>query len=102
MGKLYHKNRVVFGPALVDAFELESKVAKFPRILISRSAMGYIVGNPFVHVDVDGRPFLDYLGCAFSTGRKLSASHGETFSRTRWEYFENFISGGISDLLIST
>ncbi len=35
-GKLYHDDRMVFGEALVRAFRLESTVARFPRIMISR------------------------------------------------------------------
>jgi hypothetical protein len=36
-GSLYHDHGMVFGPALVDAYRLESQVAKFPRILIPRA-----------------------------------------------------------------
>jgi hypothetical protein len=35
-GLLYHDPSVVFGPALIDAYYLESKCAKFPRILVSQ------------------------------------------------------------------
>ncbi|MFD6440909.1 hypothetical protein ACFWDG_14065 [Peribacillus sp. NPDC060186] len=33
-GKLYHKGSISFGPAFVAAYHLESKVAKYPRIII--------------------------------------------------------------------
>lgn len=34
VGKLYHTDGVIFGPALVQAFELE-KQAKYPRVIVS-------------------------------------------------------------------
>lgn len=38
-GLLYHDNRMVFGKALIDAYHLESKVARFPRIMITRDVV---------------------------------------------------------------
>jgi hypothetical protein len=35
-GRLYHDQNTVFGPALVEAYRLESQVAKFPRIVVPR------------------------------------------------------------------
>ncbi len=34
-GKLYYDNSILFGRGLIEAYELESKVAKYPRILVS-------------------------------------------------------------------
>jgi hypothetical protein len=36
IGKLIHTNEVIFGPALVSAYHLESKISKFPRIIIPK------------------------------------------------------------------
>ncbi|KTD05821.1 hypothetical protein Lgra_2598 [Legionella gratiana] len=33
-GKLYHKDQIVFGPALLRAYEIEHKEAIFPRVII--------------------------------------------------------------------
>ena len=33
VGQLVHRNGVVFGPALVEAYELEAKMAVYPRII---------------------------------------------------------------------
>lgn len=36
-GRLYHDHSTVFGPALVEAYRLETHVAKFPRIVVPRA-----------------------------------------------------------------
>jgi hypothetical protein len=38
-GYVHHVDAVVFGPALLDAHQLESTFARFPRIMIARSAL---------------------------------------------------------------
>ena len=37
-GRLYHDGSMVFGPAFLEAYRLETQVAKFPRIMVQRSA----------------------------------------------------------------
>lgn len=39
IGDLYHKRDIVFGPAMNDAYYLESKVAIYPRIILTESAI---------------------------------------------------------------
>lgn len=34
IGELYHDDTTVFGPALVDAYMLESKIANYPRVIV--------------------------------------------------------------------
>ncbi len=36
-GKIVHNNQMIFGPALVRAYELESKKAVYPRVIIDRN-----------------------------------------------------------------
>lgn len=43
LGPLYHKDSVVFGPAMIDAYELESRYALYPRILISDAIAEWIL-----------------------------------------------------------
>lgn len=40
IGKLIHENGVVMGQALIDAYELETNVAKYPRIVLSDKLLG--------------------------------------------------------------
>ncbi|MCE2706563.1 MAG: hypothetical protein LW807_05745 [Proteobacteria bacterium] len=41
-GLLHHNKNKVFGDALIDAYELESKVANYPRIIISKKLINII------------------------------------------------------------
>lgn len=38
-GKFYHDHDYLFGPALVEAYETESKAAMYPRVIIDKSVM---------------------------------------------------------------
>jgi len=73
-GDLFHLNDRVFGSALIDAYELESIIAVYPRIIIGRDVLWYenvdeefqevvyesIMSN--VSVDLDGWHYVDYIG----------------------------------------
>lgn len=69
IGKLYHQNNMVFGKALVDAYNLESQTAIYPRILISKELKEYIDSNDWrkksvtylVTQDFDGYWILNYI-----------------------------------------
>jgi hypothetical protein len=72
-GSLHHSDKVVFGPAMIDAYRLESTTARYPRILVDRAthldykAAEYAeVGAEWTKVPTllfadDGPPFLDIL-----------------------------------------
>jgi hypothetical protein len=57
-GKLYHRGRVVVGEAMVDAYRLESKVARNARVVVSPR----INDDNRLFTDTDGERCLDYLG----------------------------------------
>ena len=71
----YKKGNIVVGPGLIDAYKLESKVAIYPRILVSKQLYSYIESNKpsaypfgetgqledFIRQDNDGMYFLDLL-----------------------------------------
>lgn len=43
LGKIVHDEEIVYGPGLVNAYELESKLAIYPRIIISEKDLDEIV-----------------------------------------------------------
>lgn len=75
IGKCVHQNDRIFGPAMNAAYELESKVAVYPRIIIPREV--YEIGydncpskneldfnqtmRNMVKMDVDGNYYIDFL-----------------------------------------
>jgi hypothetical protein len=58
VGALHHDHQIVFGPALNHAYELESNVSLFPRILLDTAALEPPKGTDFV-ADEAGEVFLD-------------------------------------------
>lgn len=75
-GKFYHDDKILFGPALVDAYETETKAAMYPRIILDKSVLkvfkeGKILNsrnklskdyiNQFLKEDLDDRLYIDYF-----------------------------------------
>lgn len=73
-GSLLHHDNVIFGPALVRAYRLESQLALFPRAIIDAPVLNYVAtAEPSTHFefpsrlnsltrrDVDGLVYVDYL-----------------------------------------
>lgn len=46
IGSLYHKEEVIFGPAMIKAYDLESKYANYPRIIVDEELLKYAYQNP--------------------------------------------------------
>lgn len=74
VGELRHEGGVVYGPALIEAYELESKVACYPRVVLARDAIakalriaGHIEGydeewiRGFLRTDEDGWDHVNIL-----------------------------------------
>ncbi len=73
VGLLCHEQDLCFGPVLIAAYDLEKKVAVYPRIVFSLEAYAVVahvnltsVGllAPYLREDVDGQRFLDFLNPA--------------------------------------
>lgn len=78
IGPHYMDQYAVFGPALVEAYDIESKRAVYPRIVLSESArvlvkhhVGYYAGGAInsphdseILIDDDGEWFVNYLDAA--------------------------------------
>lgn len=65
LGSLHVSDHVLFGPALVEAYDLESRAAVHPRIVLSRAAAETqrgTAGGSMLMRDDDGQTFVDYLG----------------------------------------
>ena len=45
IGKLYHSKNKMFGPAFLEAYRLESEAAKYPRIILLKSAVEHFIKN---------------------------------------------------------
>lgn len=64
-GKVIHDHEVVFGPGLNRAYELESKIANYPRILIDETVMVMMEDNAFCTFE-DGLHFLNPFDIGFT------------------------------------
>lgn len=69
IGDVYWDDHQMFGPALIDAYDLESKTAVYPRIVLSNAVTKHIregkigiLGASYWREDADGTWFADYLG----------------------------------------
>ena len=103
VGPLLHRGNTILGPALAEAHEIESQVARYPRIVFSERAceVAGSVSPPlktFLRRDVDGLSFMDMLGLVDSlaeiqeirnsvTGRPLKRDTLAVRSQRGW-FFE--------------
>jgi hypothetical protein len=126
-GNLYHKDNIVFGPALTNAVNMEENEAFYPRILIADDAaelidaqphdprvksmildqLGRRVANPFV-VEFGGSDdiLLPALKDIFRPNeidavidREIAAlkAAGRAKQAEKWEYLASFIRGPVMD-----
>ncbi len=92
MGDYFHYDQMTFGPALSNAYILESSIAIFPRILIDKSVKIHEICNQkdtltkaFCIQDTDGYEFLDYVNftLAFISDRYKECLHIRIFIEQR-------------------
>jgi hypothetical protein len=81
IGPLVHNDAFVFGPALNRAHELESRLAKYPRILIDRDIeeLGQVEAD-FIHSDSEWN-FTDPFNTAFINRKARSSFDLELIAR---------------------
>lgn len=76
-GKFIHSEKILFGPALIDAYETESKAAMYPRVIMDKRIYDYsnsskiklskVKDNPisgYIKEDLDGKFYIDYISNA--------------------------------------
>lgn len=91
IGKLYHAGGVIFGEALVEAYQIESRTSVYPRVVLSskvysrESWMKGYVGT--LRKSEDGLYYFDY----FSTLVFSTASPGENWAKNMKEWFAHVI-----------
>lgn len=92
-GKLYHKDNLIFGPALVDAYETESQAALYPRVILDKSVLDIMKYNyslenkhsyrkitfdanidAYLKIDTDDKFYIDYF-----TGTMMFFENKELF-----------------------
>jgi hypothetical protein len=111
VGSLYHSNGVVFGEAMIDAYRLESRVATYPRIVVSSRIYDHVPPEKRLRrivQDSDGIWHLNYLPKVFAAVRapeyeswinstlKMIDQNIEAFEKTeswnelaKWSWFKN-------------
>jgi len=94
-GEILHHEQVVYGPALISAYELECKKAVFPRVimtnetydngLLSVDKENQVIIKTFIKKDDDGNYYIDYL------------NNLDAFSGTGKRRMDKWISANIND-----
>jgi hypothetical protein len=90
IGKLYHSQGVVFGEAMVEAFQIESRTSVYPRVVLSSkitSRPAWIEQKPFVMQGDDGLYQFDY----FKTLVFSAATPGDTFLADAKTWFSQVV-----------
>jgi hypothetical protein len=89
-GNLYHDEKMVFGEALGRAYELESSIARFPRVIISKEVMDDISrkGKGLFPEEIDRFTPHTSLGALFL---KALDNHGrhQAVALSRWQISRN-------------
>lgn len=93
VGQLYHQDHVAFGIGLVEAYELESRTAFFPRVIVApkvlnlfphfASADGLSTDDRSMFRDADGYWCLDYM-TAYLEYLGSSINQDECTARRAW------------------
>jgi hypothetical protein len=103
IGELYHERDIVFGPAMIEAYEMENKVAVYPRIIINENAISQYVEyasddeddlqdlENLIKKDKDGIWFIDIL-------RQQEEIDGSFYNYIKWlSSFREIIINGLQN-----
>lgn len=94
-GLLYHDDTYVVGPALIKAYNIESKVAIYPRIIIDdNDYFSDIIGSVFKR-DFDGLTYIDPIGNFDVISQALNISPYEVLSKIHSKLNEGNLEGNM-------
>ncbi len=82
IGSVYHKEGVIVGEALVKAYELESTVARYPRIAVSQSVYSQYGDYFHIKADDDGIRHFDYPSFLFEHEEMSDKKVKQWYDRT--------------------
>jgi hypothetical protein len=79
IGKLYHSQGVVFGEAMIEAFQLESRTSVYPRVVLSTKITSHPTWGTIPQIgiskDVDGLYHVDYFTMLLSKSAPPGPDH---------------------------
>lgn len=63
VGDMFHETNIFFGPAFLEAYKLESEIANYPRIILSKEILQLVSQSdiPYLKTDVDGLIHVDWV-----------------------------------------
>ena len=85
IGDFYIDNMVVWGSALVRAYELEDKIAVYPRVVLDDNVVEIItkIDSDYVRRDTDGQYFLNYMTIWSYAGEFVQAAFEQMKNEAR-------------------
>ncbi len=99
-GLIYHQEDIIYGEGMLDAYEIESRAAVYPRIVISPkiiSKLNQRIKDDFIQEDIDGLWFVDSFKFEDFIGNDELAADGYNLRELYFLELENHIKKGISD-----
>jgi hypothetical protein len=92
IGFLYHSQGVIFGPALIDAYMIESRTSVYPRVVLSPSVTSkqdwLLMSSLMVAKDDDGLHHVDY----FNVMTNVAVQPGPTYNVEIKRWFTETVS----------
>ena len=80
VGDLHFSENFVYGNALLEAHDIESNKAKYPRVIIDESVLRIIKDEKlFIVQDKDGQYFYDFLHAKIQQGEERLSQELSTF-----------------------
>jgi hypothetical protein len=61
IGKMFHKSNMFFGPAFLESYKLESEIAIYPRVILSKEVVSSVNNMPYIKEVEDGVSYIDWI-----------------------------------------